>query len=184
MNWHQVPLDSVSAAAWRNGGGTTRELLAWPHQRDWSVRVSIADVTSPGPFSSFPGVTRWFSVLAGEGVRLRTGGVEHALDTTSAPLRFDGDAATECELPGGATQDFNLMLRGREGRLDRVAGRQERGCRKGALVGVYSHDHVVVFMAVEVRITIPPRTLAWQIVSTDERVDFTTHGALWLEVAP
>jgi hypothetical protein len=75
------------------------------------------------------------------------------------------------------------MLRGREGLLRRVSGRQEIACRKGSLVGVYSHDHEVAFMAVEVRIVIPPRTLAWSVVPLDERVDFSTEGALWFEVA-
>ena len=59
-----VPGERV-AARWRNGGGRTRELLAWPDAADWKVRVSVADVESDGPFSAFPGVQRWFAVLEG-----------------------------------------------------------------------------------------------------------------------
>ncbi|HUR90384.1 MAG TPA: HutD family protein [Ramlibacter sp.] len=184
MNWHEVRLDEVFATPWKNGGGSTRELLAWPHRDNWTVRASIADVEANGPFSEFAGVTRWFAVLSGEGVKLHMSAQEHALRAGSAPLRFDGGANVDCELMGGATQDFNLMLRGCEGKLEHANGRNERTCRKGSLVGVYSHDHEVAFRAVEVRVVIPPRTLAWSIVPTNERVDFATQGALWFEVQP
>jgi hypothetical protein len=76
------------------------------------------------------------------------------------------------------------MLRAREGLLRRIAGRHEIACRKGSLVGVYSHDHELVFMAVEVRIVVPPRTLAWIVVPVDERVDLATEGGLWFEAQP
>jgi hypothetical protein len=183
MNWHEIQLSNVAAIPWRNGGGTTRELLAWPHKDEWNVRLSVARIEKAGPFSVYPGVTRWFAVLSGEAVKLSIAGEEQMLQAQSGPVRFDGGTAVECALVGGATEDFNLMLRGREGLLRRVSGRQEIACRKGSLVGVYSHDHEVAFMAVEVRIVIPPRTLAWSVVPLDERVDFSTEGALWFEVA-
>jgi hypothetical protein len=68
--------------------------------------------------------------------------------------------------------------------LRRVKGRHDIACRKESLVGIYSHDHEVAFLAVEVRIVIPPRTLAWNVMPMDERIDFETEGALWFEVAP
>ena len=58
-----VALADVPPTAWKNGGGVTRELLAWPPGDDWQVRISVAEITADGPFSSFPGVARWFSVL-------------------------------------------------------------------------------------------------------------------------
>lgn len=180
MNWHEVYLDDISAVPWRNGGGTTRELLAWPQKDEWNVRISVARIAQDGPFSSYPGVTRWFAVLSGEGVELDS----QRLDKQSAAWRFDGAAAVHCRLTGGPTEDFNLMLRGREGAMRRLAGRHEIACRKGSLVGVYSHEHEVAFMAVEVRIVVPPRTLAWNIVPMDERIDLATGGALWFEVEP
>jgi uncharacterized protein len=182
MNWHQVRLDSAVAMPWRNGGGTTRELLVWPGA-DWSVRVSVAHVAQSGPFSAYPGVNRWFAVLAGEGVKLRVAGSEHRVLPQGEALCFDGGASTVCDLLGGATEDFNLMLRGREGSLERVRGRQDKVCRRGSMVGVYSHEHEVAFRAVEVRNVIPARTLAWYVMAIEERVDFTTDGALWFEVA-
>ncbi|HTH81243.1 MAG TPA: HutD family protein [Ramlibacter sp.] len=178
MNWHEVHLDEVFPAPWRNGGGITRELLAWPHKDSWSVRISVAEIAKSGPFSPFPGVARWFAVLRGNGVALKG----QQLDARSDPLQFDGGDAVECKLVDGATEDFNLMLQGREGVLRRVKGRHEIACLKGALVGIYSHDHEVAFLAVQVRIVIPPRTLAWNVMPMDERVGFETEGALWFEV--
>ena len=184
MNWHQVSLDAAAAAPWRNGGGTTRELLAWPHQAQWLARVSVADIDAGGPFSSYPGVERWFAVLAGAGVRLRIGTRQETTHADASPLCFDGAEPVVCELVDGPTRDFNLMLRGSHGRLERIAGAQQRTCRQGALVGIYSHEHEVTLRAVEVRIVIPPRTLAWRVVSTDEHVDFISPAALWFEVQP
>jgi environmental stress-induced protein Ves len=53
MSWQIVPLEDVSPAPWRNGGGVTRELLAWPTPQDWDWRISVAEVEKNGPFSRF-----------------------------------------------------------------------------------------------------------------------------------
>ena len=66
------PWPTTPPQPWRNGGGVTRELLAWPDGGDWRVRVSVADIDADGPFSAFPGVERWFAVLEGAGVALRS----------------------------------------------------------------------------------------------------------------
>lgn len=106
-----VDAASVAPQAWRNGGGQTRELLAWPPGADWRVRISRAEIASDGPFSAFPGVERWFAVLQGAGVVLTFADALHPLKPGDAPLRFDGAAAPGCRLLDGATQDLNLMLR-------------------------------------------------------------------------
>jgi len=107
----------VPAQKWRNGGGATRELLAWPPGGDWQVRVSVADIEADGPFSAFPGVERWFTALQGGGVELTVAGTVHRLQRGDAPLRFAGDAATSCRLIDGPTRDLNLMLRGTGGAM-------------------------------------------------------------------
>ena len=103
----------VPAVPWRNGGGVTRELLAWPRSPQWALRVSVADISASGPFSSYPGVDRWFAVLRGGAVRLHTAGTEpEELTASHRELHaFSGDAATDCTMLGAATQDFNLMAR-------------------------------------------------------------------------
>ena len=117
-----ITVDSVSPQAWRNGGGLTRELWAWPSAPAWQLRISLADITRDGPFSAFPGVDRWFTVVEGDGVVLQLGGRRLALDAHSAPLQFDGALAPGCSLQGGATRDLNLMSRREAGsaRLQRV----------------------------------------------------------------
>ena len=112
MSWNVVSLADVAATRWRNGGGVTRELVAWPSQDDWQWRMSVAEIEASGPFSRFEGVQRWFAVLNGAGVALDIDGERHILTTESAPLAFDGAAPTDCQLLNGATQDFNLMVRG------------------------------------------------------------------------
>ena len=102
---------------WRNGGGITRELLAWPPGSDWQLRLSVADIQADGPFSVFEGVQRWFVVLQGEGVALQVAGQPHCLTPSSAPLCFSGDVSTSCHLFDGPTRDLNLMLRGCAGGL-------------------------------------------------------------------
>ena len=113
----------VAAQPWRNGGGFTRELFAAPAGPDWRVRVSVADVDDDGPFSSFPGVARWFAVLSGNGVVLDVDGAEHRCRADGEALAFDGGARAACRLIDGPTRDLNLMLRGVRGAMQRVVAR-------------------------------------------------------------
>lgn len=101
----------VPAQRWRNGGGMTRELLAWPDAETWQVRISVADIDADGPFSAFAGVERWFTVLQGHGVELTVAAKKYRLARGDAPLRFDGNQPTDCRLLDGSTRDLNLMLR-------------------------------------------------------------------------
>jgi uncharacterized protein len=116
-----IELARVPGRPWRNGGGITHELLAWPHGAGWQMRISVAEIAQDGPFSAFPGVERWFAVLQGAGVMLRFAQRREMLTADSAPLQFDGAAAPGCELLGGDTLDLNLMVRHDAGR-----GRLER----------------------------------------------------------
>jgi hypothetical protein len=105
----------LAATPWKNGGGTTREIVCWPPGAgldafDW--RASIATIAAPGPFSVFAGVRRTIVLLEGDGVRLRAAGfLDHRLDAPHAPFAFDGDVAVDCELLGATSTDFNVMAR-------------------------------------------------------------------------
>jgi environmental stress-induced protein Ves len=111
-----IQAERVAAQPWRNGGGQTRELLAWPNASDWKLRISRAEIASDGPFSAFAGVQRWFVVISGKGVVLhmpmadgRTQDLQ--LLPGHTPLHFEGNLAPGCSLIDGATQDLNLMAR-------------------------------------------------------------------------
>ena len=45
---NRVQLSAVPPQPWRNGGGSTRELLAWPAAADWKLRVSLATIAQDG----------------------------------------------------------------------------------------------------------------------------------------
>jgi uncharacterized protein len=134
---HSQTLASAASSPWKNGGGTTRELLAWPSADDWFIRVSVADVERDGPFSAFPDVERHFAVLEGEGVELESVG---AIRRTDAPVAFDGAETRNCRLLAGATRDLNVMIRRDRGRgfLQRLDSGGDtvvaRGC---TLHGIY-----------------------------------------------
>jgi environmental stress-induced protein Ves len=108
-----VRVADIAPVPWRNGGGVTRELLAWPDPTDWLLRVSVADIHASAAFSAYPGIDRWFAVLDGGAVCLDTTGTEPKELTALHPAlhAFSGDADTHCTALGPATRDFNLMAR-------------------------------------------------------------------------
>lgn len=103
-----VRLQDVASQPWKNGGGVTRELLAWPSADDWAIRVSVADIECDGVFSAFRGIDRYFAVLDGNGVRLD--GVAD-VRIGDKPVHFDGALAPHCRLIDGPTRDLNVMIR-------------------------------------------------------------------------
>ncbi len=106
-----VRLEDVAPQPWRNGGGSTQELLAGPDASAWQWRISVAQITQDGPFSAYPGVERWFVVLSGQGVALHAGPRLVHMTRASPPLQFDGAGAPGCLLLDGPTLDLNLMVR-------------------------------------------------------------------------
>lgn len=105
----------LKVVPWKNGLGITREIAVEPSgatMDDFVWRVSIADVDTASPFSRFPGIDRTIVLLEGDGFTMTLDGErEHALTTPCAPFAFAGEATVEVTLAGGATRDFNLMVR-------------------------------------------------------------------------
>jgi uncharacterized protein len=105
---------------WRNGGGVTRELAshsggvsaAAASSKDgaWDWRVSIADVTSAGDYSPFPGMERVLTVVEGELLLLAVDGTEHPLEKYR-PFRFPGGATSSSALPTGDVRNLNVIAR-------------------------------------------------------------------------
>jgi uncharacterized protein len=116
----RIRLADMHSQPWRNGGGRTRELLAWPQGDDWHWRVSVANVDADGTFSAYPSVRRDFAVLRGAGVTLTIAGRMKTIAAGDEPLAFDGVLAPDCRLVDGATQDLNLMCRGIAGGMARA----------------------------------------------------------------
>ena len=117
MTLHLVHAENVPPQAWKNRGGSTRELLAWPSVADWVMRISVARIDADGPFSVYPEVQRWFAVIDGAGVALSFVDGVRRLKPGDPPLCFDGASTVICRLLGGATNDLNLMLRRGQGAM-------------------------------------------------------------------
>ncbi len=120
MTHRLITCAQTAPQPWRNGGGLTRELLAWPPGDGWQLRISVAEIAADAAFSVFAGVQRWLVVLQGAGVALTIDGAVHRLRLGDAALGFAGDAKIHCRLLAGPTRDLNLMLRGWAGGLHPV----------------------------------------------------------------
>lgn len=111
----RIILARLPARPWKNGAGTTREIAASPDDGsldDFDWRMSLADVTADGPFSSFDGIDRQIMLWRGAGLRLDVGtGRVHALDAPGVPFGFPGEAPTRATLIDGPTQALNVMTR-------------------------------------------------------------------------
>ena len=100
---------------WRNGGGLTTEIFVSPFGAgldDFDWRVSMAGVTSDGPFSHFAGIDRTLAVLSGRGVELIVADAPPVVLTPSTPpFDFPGDQPTSARLLDGPIVDLNVMVR-------------------------------------------------------------------------
>ena len=98
---------------WRNGGGVTHELVRRPDADEFDWRLSVAEVDTDGPFSTFDGHDRIIVLLSGEGMDLRFVESDEVVELRP-PLgghRFAGEVAVDATLPSGPTTDLNLMWR-------------------------------------------------------------------------
>lgn len=117
--------DACPLVPWKNGLGRTREMAVYPAGADthsFLWRVSVAEVTSAAPFSTFPGIDRHIVLLEGAGFTMTLDDrMTHALDTPWLPFAFAGEASVAIALVGGPTVDFNLMVRRTQARGEIIA---------------------------------------------------------------
>lgn len=98
---------------WKNGGGTTSEVLAFPPDAgvdgfEW--RVSIAEIAATAPFSRFENVDRTLLVLEGA-VSLHGAGEPATTRLEAMEMhRFPGEAALVGTPIGGRARDLNVMV--------------------------------------------------------------------------
>jgi environmental stress-induced protein Ves len=115
MNSSIIRAQDCPPQPWKNGLGTTREIAVHPtgaSGEDFLWRVSIAEVDSAAPFSSFPGIDRHIALLDGAGFTMTLDdGRMHALTTPFVPFAFAGESKVAVTLTDGPTRDFNLMVR-------------------------------------------------------------------------
>jgi environmental stress-induced protein Ves len=190
MSVEVIELDRIAPTPWKNGGGTTRDLLAWPDAAHWQLRISVATIERDGPFSVYEGVDRWFAVVSGVGVALQMGGERYEMRGGAPPLRFDGALSPMCWLLDGPTRDLNLMVQrgsGHAALLDAVPGKDwVSRCPWRALV-TSDATHLVV----DDQLVAGTRgvSLVWSAQAAGQRWrvrpqhDFHAH-AWWIEFQP
>jgi environmental stress-induced protein Ves len=174
MSWSIISADQVAPQRWKNNGGWTRELLAWPHPAQWTLRISVADIEADGPFSAFEGVQRWFAVLSGHGVRL----YDYELHPGSEILSFDGALAPDCELVDGPTRDFNLMHRRGQGRMRVQAADEPLVPPLGQWLGLFSAAGGTLVHGGR-RMPLAPLSLAWCEQPAAQPLRFEGQGGAW-----
>lgn len=103
---------SFQTLPWRNGLGSTVELLAErPNKNeDFSWRLSIASVANDGPFSDFSGYDRTLLLLEGSGITLnKPNGIFKVLNSSLDYANFKGEDLIDATLHNGPIKDFNIM---------------------------------------------------------------------------
>jgi len=101
-----------SRQRWKNGGGWTTELALGGDGTDFDWRVSIAEIETDGPFSTFPGCDRHIALLDGSGMRLEFDSAQPALlEQRLHFVHFSGEWKTYGALIDGPVRDFNLITR-------------------------------------------------------------------------
>ena len=188
MTVQLVSLHDCPPQPWRNGGGLTRELLAWPSHADWQLRVSVARIDRDGAFSSFAGLQRWFAVLQGHGVQLQLPQGPVTQTAASDPLAFDGEAAPMCTLLDGPTEDLNLMARRDAGRARMARARPGGSPAPGGTLrwrGLFTLQACTLLVGSRA-VPLAGGTLAWSDGdrSTDWRLDAhqPADSAWWLSL--
>ena len=102
-------------------GGTTTEVFIWPQgasyaAREFQCRISSATVElEESDFTPLPGVMRYIVPLQGGFTLTHPGKSPVVMGPLTEPYRFSGEIATHCV---GRATDFNLMLKGVDGKMD------------------------------------------------------------------
>lgn len=110
-----IRMSELPPQPWKNGGGVTTEIAASPSTAaldtfDW--RVSMAQISSDGPFSLFPGIDRTLTVIEGYGMQLAIADRQTVtLNAGTPPLSFAGDIPASVTLTAGPLIDLNVMTR-------------------------------------------------------------------------
>ena len=139
-----IRLSDATPVPWRNGGGSTREIIRWPmgdtgDAFDW--RLSVAEIAADGPFSRFDGCDRILVLLDGNGVQLDSVYTSVVLQAPRDHHRFSGEVPVSARLLDGPTTDLNLIWR-----RDRCAvTMREAAPSAPKVLGGAAHEVVVTF---------------------------------------
>jgi environmental stress-induced protein Ves len=110
-----IPPQLQALQPWRNGAGTTREIVRVGPEDDFLWRASIARVDASGPFSAYPRHQRFSCLLDGGPLQLRfSDGTRLPLEPRMRAHAYAGHPAPMAVLDGEFAIVFNVMAaRGR-----------------------------------------------------------------------
>lgn len=108
-----IAATDLQRTRWKNDGGWTTEIARGSDGSDaFRWRISIAEIESDGPFSSFPGIERDLLLLEGNGIELDIDDAEpRRMTRRFESVHFNGESRIQCHLLAGPTRDFNVMAR-------------------------------------------------------------------------
>lgn len=109
MSWQIVGAEHWQTQPWKNGGGVTHEILREMANDHFGWRLSLAEINSDGPFSSFPDIDRVITLVEGNGFTLNIDQQTVTLNKRGEFHPFAGEATTSCRLLNGPVRDLNLM---------------------------------------------------------------------------
>lgn len=101
--------DQYTKMLWKNGAGFTLEIARSQGEADFEWRISMADVTTSGPFSLFPNKQRIISVLDGQGMVLHVDDLPAKTLNQGDIFAFHGESQVQSELVDGVIRDLNLI---------------------------------------------------------------------------
>ncbi|MCG8285230.1 HutD family protein [Acinetobacter seifertii] len=104
-----IRADQYTKMLWKNGAGFTLEIARSQGGADFEWRISMADVTTSGPFSLFPNKQRIISVLDGQGMVLHVDDLPAKTLNQDDIFAFHGESQVQSELVDGAIRDLNLI---------------------------------------------------------------------------
>jgi environmental stress-induced protein Ves len=140
-----IPYAGLSPVPWKNGGGSTTQIAAFPPDADFDNfdwRVSLATIAGDGAFSEFPGVERTLALVDGHGMTLEIDGETVLLSKSDPVAVFDGESRVVAKLNRGPSTDFNVMTR-----LDRCYHQFGRRALSGESRFVARAPVTVLFLA-------------------------------------
>ncbi|KKC43932.1 HutD family protein [Acinetobacter sp. V2] len=104
-----IRADQYTKMLWKNGAGFTLEIDRSQGEGAFEWRISMADVTTSGPFSLFPNKQRIISVLDGKGMVLHVDDLPAKTLNQGDIFAFHGESQVQSELVDGAIRDLNLI---------------------------------------------------------------------------
>lgn len=161
MQFNVMSPDQFRTVAWKNGKGSTKELVfggASEDSFDW--RLSMAPVITDGEFSDFEHYDRTLVLINGNGLTLDyDNGQQDVLSQRFDMAHFDGGWRTSAKLHDGGILDFNVMTRQGRCRSDESVLEGSKGQHLSVsanLLFIYSVDSEISILLPDSSVVVLP----------------------------